>query len=128
VHEVNILVVDDLEPCREAVAQVLTGQGFAVVVCSSAEEAISVLKGRGSPPSLVLTDVEMPGISGLELTRWIRRQPRYERLPVVCSSASEDPSQALAAGADRFLPKPFRRAELLASVSGLLAGVPGSFI
>lgn len=110
----HVLVVDDSGPARMLICQALdgwalrTGQRLEVVEAENGFEALRELP-RGSF-DLVLTDVNMPALSGLELIRMIRARPEQRRLPVVAVSTereAEDAARALKAGADGYLAKPF---------------------
>jgi DNA-binding response OmpR family regulator len=117
------LVVDDEQPLRELIAVTL-GDAFACEEAADGDEALE--KKRASPPDLVLLDMMMPGRSGIDVLREMRREPALRRVPVVVVSAWQAPGDvaaALAAGADRFLAKPFRVDEL-ASVARALVERP----
>ena len=119
-----MLVVDDLAQNIRLLDAVLTPRGYRVVGVSSGEEALA----RGAPTEattpidLVLLDVQMPGLDGYEVCRRLRADPRTAFLPVVMITASGDEQriQALEAGADDFVAKPFDSAELLARVRSLV--------
>jgi putative two-component system response regulator len=116
-----ILVVDDDEGLRETLSDALASLGFAVLGAPSAEAALALVDRR--PPDLVLTDVHMPGVSGVELCRRLKADPRFELLPVVVMTAVSDLDsrvEALEAGADDFFAKPFEFVELRTRVAALL--------
>jgi adenylate cyclase len=112
--------VDDTPANIRLLEAVLVPAGYAVVGAGSGEEALGVL--AGGAPDLVLLDVLMPGMDGLETCRRIRAEPAAIALPVVMITASEgqDKRSALEAGADDFIAKPFDTEELLARVASLL--------
>lgn len=115
----TILVVDDQNSHRDLSRAALSGAGFAVETASSGAEALERLHAAGI--GLVLTDQIMPGMSGLELLREIRRQ--LTRLPVVIVTAHgtvETAVDAMKAGASDFIPKPFTPEELLLVVRRVL--------
>ena len=110
----HVLVVDDSGPARLLIRQALegwarrTGQRVEVVEAENGFEALRELPRASF--DLVLTDVNMPTLSGLELLRMIRARPEQRRLPVVAVSTErepEDAERALKAGADGYLAKPF---------------------
>lgn len=110
----HVLVVDDSGPARLLIRQALegwarrTGRRVEVVEAENGFEALRELPR--SAFDLVLTDVNMPTLSGLELIRMIRARPEQRTLPVVAISTerdSEDAARARKAGADGYLGKPF---------------------
>ena len=110
----HVLVVDDSGPARLLIRQALegwarrTGQRIEVVEAENGFEALRELPR--APFQLVLTDVNMPSLSGLELIRMIRARPEQRGLPVVAVSTerdAEDLERARRAGADGYLGKPF---------------------
>ena len=117
-----MLVVDDLAQNIRLLDAVLTPRGYRVVGVSSGEEALAYLDRGDEPIDLVLLDVQMPGLDGYEVCRRLRADPRTAFLPVVMITASGDEQriQALEAGADDFVAKPFDSAELLARVRSLV--------
>ena len=114
-----VLVVDDDDSIRGVVKTVLEADGFEVVEAADGPAALLLLdaiNGRG--PDLVVLDVMMPGIDGIEVCRRID----HSRLRVIMLSARDDADtrdRALAAGADAYLTKPFSAIELLDSLEAL---------
>jgi DNA-binding response OmpR family regulator len=103
----TILVVDDSAVNLKLAAAVLRSDGYRVLLASSAEQAIMTL--RTTVPDLVLVDVQLPGMSGLALTRQIREDARTREVIVVVLTASTAPEceqQAYEAGCDGFICKP----------------------
>lgn len=103
---VRLLLVDDSRMTREMLRRLLRDGGVSVVTASSGEEALFLLER--SRFDCVVTDIEMPGMSGLELTEAIRRRERVEHLPVVVVSTRNRPEDRIAgleAGADVYLAK-----------------------
>ncbi|MCL4810689.1 MAG: response regulator [Thermoanaerobaculia bacterium] len=110
----HVLVVDDSGPARLLIRQALeswarrSGQRVEVVEAENGFEALRELPRTAF--DLVLTDVNMPTLSGLELVRMIRARPEQKGLPVVAVSTerdAEDAARASRAGADAYLGKPF---------------------
>ena len=116
-----ILLVEDDAGVRRELADLLGGLGYEVVSANSAEQALNVLDVVA--PDLILADVHLGAMSGIELCSRVKNDPRYELTPVVILTAvSELGSRVagLAAGADDFFSKPVELAELRARVATLL--------
>lgn len=108
----RVLVVDDDSDIREVISEVLKGSGFAVDEAASAEAAL--IRLRQADYDVLLTDVEMSGQNGLALVRQVRAWPDHSPSRIVVMSGTARRSEAIAAGADEFLPKLFGADELLA--------------
>jgi two-component system response regulator PilR (NtrC family) len=110
-----LLVVDDQTSMRELLSILFEREGYTVSAASSAEEAVSLLKSL--PVDLVLTDMNMPGMSGLELVRLVRSGviPQHRDLPMVMVTAygtTQSAIQAMKEGASDYVLKPFDNDEL----------------
>jgi DNA-binding response OmpR family regulator len=116
----RILVVDDVPENVRLLEAVLTARGYDVVVAHDGAEALELVET--AEPDLVLLDVVMPGIDGYEVCRRLRAGETTAVLPVIMLTASEgaEKRQAIEAGADDFIPKPFDHDELLTRVRSLL--------
>ncbi|HJV15143.1 MAG TPA: response regulator, partial [Propionibacteriaceae bacterium] len=116
----RLLIIEDEPDLRSYLARIFTKDGYAVEAAGDAESALVWLQENAdNPPDMVITDVMLPGQSGLDLLVAIRGDESIARLPVVVLTARADAEsavQAFAAGADDFVSKPFNSAELLARV------------
>jgi two-component system phosphate regulon response regulator PhoB len=116
-----ILVVDDEKDITEIVTYNLQKEGFEVHSCGDGETALS--KCRTVLPDLVVLDVMLPGMDGVEVCRAIRRDERTASIPVVLLTAKGEESDVvlgLGVGADDYVPKPFSVKELVARIRALL--------
>ncbi len=120
VERTRVLVVDDALSVRRSMQQLLGDAGYDVATAADGFEAIEQI--RLKRPSLVLTDLEMPNLNGLELTRRVREVPQWMDLPIVMiTSRAGDKHRQIAseAGVDVYLTKPYLDADLLAHVRTL---------
>lgn len=113
-------MAEDDDDIRMITTRILERGGHSVVATSDGEQALDAV--RRTDPDVVITDVNMPRMTGLELCRAIRADPEARDLPVLVVSGSITPEDrdATAAGATGLLTKPYRAAELLAMVGRLL--------
>ena len=103
----TILVIDDEEIMREILEALLVREGYEVRLAPNA--AVGLEQARAMPFDAVIMDVMMPGMDGLEATRRIRADGRFDRLPIIAITAKamkDDQEQCLAAGANDYLAKP----------------------
>jgi DNA-binding response OmpR family regulator len=117
----HILVVDDNPDIVRLITLRLEQEGFATSGATSGAQALKLLEG--SFPDLVLLDIVMPGLTGFEVCQQIKANPRTRNLPVVMLSARDstgDKVHGLEQGADEYVTKPVRLAELVARVRALL--------
>jgi putative two-component system response regulator len=116
-----VLVVDDDESVRELLTRILSAEGIQVAAAADGQSAIRIF--WEVRPDLVLLDVNMPLLNGLEVCRMIKQNPDSRLTPVVLVtglSETSDRISGLDAGADDFLGKPFDRSELIARIRSLL--------
>ena len=116
-----VLIVDDEEAVRDTIADMLAHVGYATATAGSAGEALAAIELR--LPDIVLTDVHMPGTSGVELCRRIKADRRWSLVPVVILTGIADLESrvaGLAAGADDFFAKPVDFLELRTRIDSLL--------
>lgn len=114
----TILAVDDEPQIRRVLRTTLTAQGYTILEARSGEEALEII--RGERVDLVLLDVNLSGMSGLETCREIRRGSDVSIIMLTVHSAEADKVQALDAGADDYVVKPFGSDELMARIRAAL--------
>jgi two-component system, OmpR family, KDP operon response regulator KdpE len=110
----SILVVDDNPQIRRALRAILVPQGYTIVDARSGEEALELI--RQERLSLILLDVNLPGVSGIEICKEIRRTTRIPVMMLTVRDSERDKIQAFDAGADDYIVKPFGADELGARV------------
>jgi two-component system, chemotaxis family, sensor kinase CheA len=122
----RVLLADDAATTRALARSILEASGYEVVPAADGEQAWTLLQQHGA--DVVVSDVEMPRMTGFDLARAIRGSPRFARLPVVLLTALEsdaDRRRGLEAGADAYLVKSaFDQRVLLSTLSELLEGKP----
>ena len=126
----KILVVEDSFTVRELQRSILESAGYPVVTACDGRDALTVLD-RDPEIGLVITDLEMPELTGLELTRAIRADTARSSLPVVIVTSlgsEDDRRRGIEAGADAYMAKPsFDQQTLLATVERLVGRGPGDW-
>lgn len=125
----RIFVVEDDESIRRLLEFALESQGYQVTGFSNALEALEQMKA--APPELVLMDIMMEGMSGLEAVRLMRAAPQLRQVAVLMLTAcdlEEDKISGLDAGADDYMTKPFSVLELCARVRALLRRFHGGHV
>ena len=111
----RILVVDDSLPTLEVLQRNLAGEGYQVLAASDAGQAIELLES--TTVDLVITDLKMPKVSGLDLVRHVRDNLRDTEIMMITGYPSiEGAVQAVKTGAEEYLPKPFTDEELISAV------------
>jgi two-component system, OmpR family, KDP operon response regulator KdpE len=118
----RILVVDDAPQIRRVMRTALSAEGYVVDDARTAEEAIT--KVHENKYDLVLLDINMPGLGGLEACRSIRAVSEMAIIMLTVSNSERDRVEALDAGADDFVTKPFSTPELLARIRAALRRLP----
>jgi CheY-like chemotaxis protein len=121
----TVLIIDDNEDevllAKKALAK--TGLKIRTEVASSGKAGIAFLEGEGVPPALIMIDLKMPGMSGVETLRRIRADGRFTDIPVIVatnSSLASDRQDAIDAGADVFFQKSFDIEEYGKEITRLL--------
>ena len=117
----TVLIVEDNEKNMKLARDVLQAKGYKTLEAVTGEEGVK-LANEGTP-DLVLMDIQLPGINGIEAFRQIRADPKTAKIPVVALTASVTPtdrSQITAAGFDAFVSKPINLKEFLDTVKRLV--------
>ena len=118
----TILVVEDNEASRDALARRLQRRGYDVVLAVDGQQAVSV--AQSAQPDLILMDLGLPIIDGWEATRRLKADASTQHIPIIVLSAhamTNDRDLALAAGGDEFDTKPIRFQPLIEKITSLLA-------
>lgn len=123
-NNAKILVVDDEPQIRRVMRTTLTSRGYVIVEARSGGQALEIM--RSERPDLIVLDVNMPDMSGLEVCREIRRQSDVPIVMLTVRDSEQDKVLALDAGADDYVVKPFGIEELLARMRAALRRTPAS--
>ena len=119
----EILIVEDNEKNMKLVRDVLQVKGYATIEATTGEDGVRLAKER--LPALVLMDIQLPGISGIEALGLLRADPATAAIPVIAVTASvmvSDRRNITDAGFDGYVGKPLNLREFLDAVAGALAG------
>ncbi len=115
---VNVLIVEDVKANQDVLKLLLAPQGCLCLTADSGEDALEVLKGH--PVDIILMDIRMPGIDGVETTRIVRHsETPYKDVPIIAITADADSmtnAECMAAGANLFLTKPIIKRELIDAI------------
>ena len=117
----NILVVEDEDAIRAMLVMVLEQANFSPIAAADAQEAQKIL--AENLPDLILLDWMLPGISGVEWARRLKKEPMYRDIPIILLTArgeEEDKVRGLEIGADDYMTKPFSPKELVARIRAVL--------
>src|SRR5918997_7012379 len=118
-----VLIVEDDPDIAEGVRYNLEREGFATVLAETGEKGLAAALDKKSPPALILLDLMLPGMSGTELCRRLRREPQTRRTPLIILTARGSESERVAGlelGAGDYITKPFSVRELIARVRAVL--------
>ena len=117
----KVLLVEDNNDERQIFAAMLHYNGFDVIECASATEALGV--ARSLAPPLILMDIRLPGLNGLMATEILKAIKETAHIRVICMTAADvSAERAAASGADGFLRKPFNATALIEAVHRALRG------
>ena len=115
----KVLVVDDEWKIRDVLSQFLTEKGYEVILASNGEEAIELVEKEN--PDVILLDVRMPGIDGIETCRRLKEEEKTRSVPVIMITAFQDREiEAYLEGADDFVVKPFNMVEISYRIESML--------
>lgn len=116
----TILVVEDTLSEMELMSHYLRESGYSVISAVSAKEAFSLAVER--KPDVILTDIVMPGMSGFELCRNLKKHPVTEQVPIIiCTSKNQEIDRlwGMKQGADAYITKPFTREQLIRAIKSV---------
>ncbi|MDJ0737226.1 MAG: response regulator [Nostocaceae cyanobacterium] len=116
----TILLVEDSPSELEIMKTYLNENGYKIITANSGKEALE--KARLTMPDAIVTDVIMPGMSGFELCRSIKRNPATQQIPIIiCSSKNQeiDKYWGIKQGADIYITKPYTREQLLGAIESI---------
>jgi chemotaxis family two-component system response regulator PixH len=116
----KVLVVEDTLSEMELISDYLRDSGYTVIATTDAKDALEKIDQH--KPNVIVTDLVMPGMSGLELCRSIKKNPDTKELPiVVCTSKDQDLDRmwAMKQGADVYVTKPFSKEQLVRAIKSV---------
>lgn len=119
----NILIVEDDADIAESLNYNLKREGFRPSIAESGEKGLRIALDEKTAPSLIILDLMLPGMSGMELCRRLRREPQTENTPIImltAKAAEFDKVSGLETGADDYVVKPFSIKEVVARVRAVL--------
>ncbi|MEF3367506.1 response regulator [Methylocystis sp. 9N] len=118
----TVLIVEDNELNMKLFNDLLEANGYSTLRTKSGVEAMTL--ARDHRPDLILMDIQLPEVSGLEVTRWLKQDAELRRIPVVAITAfamKGDEEKILAGGCEAYLSKPISVAKFLETVNAFLA-------
>jgi DNA-binding response OmpR family regulator len=124
-----VLIVEDEPDIAEGLRYNLEREGLRAVVAGTGERGLELALDRNNPPCLIMLDLMLPGMSGTELCRRLRREPATRRTPIImltARGAESERVEGLELGADDYVTKPFSVRELTARVRAVLRRAEGA--
>jgi DNA-binding response OmpR family regulator len=121
--EITVMIIEDEPDAAEMFAEMMRVNGYRVIKVFSSGPAISMISQE--KPDVIILDIMMPDISGLEVLRYMRREPDLASIPVIIVSAKSMPGDikiGLDAGASRYLTKPVGFRDLVEAVEQVIPG------
>ena len=119
----RVLIVEDEKSAADLTKIVLEHQGYTANITGTGTMAIDYLKKSPEPPDLILLDILLPQINGIEVCKWVRSQSRFDNTPVIMFTAlvqEEDRAKAMDAGANEYITKPVSISKLLEMINEFL--------
>jgi two-component system cell cycle response regulator DivK len=117
---ISILIVDDDALNLKLFASILARRGYRVLLAMDAERGLEL--ARQEQPDLIVMDIQLPGMSGLDAARQLKAEAETAAIPVIIATAFlVDEEQIRASACDRYLPKPFATADLISAIDTLVA-------
>ena len=119
----QILIIEDEADIAESLRYNFERDGFKAQIAESGEKGLRLALDDKNPPSLIVLDLMLPGMNGLEICRRLRREPQTQRTPIImltAKAAEADKITGLETGADDYIVKPFSVKEVLARVRAVL--------
>ncbi|MFW5734246.1 MAG: response regulator [Oceanidesulfovibrio sp.] len=113
----TVLVVDDDDSIREYLSQLLTDQGYDVDTAVDGMDALKRVSAK--PPDIIVLDIMMPNMDGMETARRLKENPETASLPIIILTIEGDPEEGFRLGVDRFFTKPLVRKEFLSDLATL---------
>src|SRR5881628_1435594 len=117
------LIIEDDADIAESVKYNLESEGFSAVVASTGEQGLTLALDAHNPPSVIVLDLMLPGMNGMDLCRRLRRENQTRRTPIIMLTAKSSEADRVAGldlGADDYIAKPFSVRELIARVRAVL--------
>lgn len=117
----RILTVDDSPTMRRMIEMTIKTGGYDVVEAADGQAALELLKGCSV--DLIISDINMPNLNGIELTRALRANPKFAKTPIILLTTESDPekkAEGKSAGATGWIVKPFKQDQLLAVLAKVL--------
>ena len=121
----KILIVEDNPQNMKLILMTLRQYGYNLLEATDGEEALKIAKGE--KPDLIITDIQLPEIDGLEVIRRLRQMPVFSHIPIVALTAHAmkgDREKIMEAGCDAYLPKPINTRELPGVITEMLQAAP----
>ena len=117
----KILIVEDNPQSMRVVLMALKPHGYTLLQAADGEEALKIVASRN--PALIIMDIQLPGMNGLEVTRRLRQMPAFSSVPIIAVTAyamKGDEEKAIEVGCNAYLPKPINTRQLPGMIAEML--------